>query len=256
MSPADNLNDPFESALRFNDKELFRGFLKRENFSKDFRMHYNCEISQKEINDIINNHDPELCFQQICQGKNIDRDFSLGKDKREEILKSFIETRKKEVRICSFSERNDSILMWSHYADEHKGISIEYDFKDNEEVCKYIEPIYYTDQLFDFTPYFGKPNNIQAIRISAISKVKDWQYEKEWRLIFLLIKENPINGHYKISNPVAIYLGARYNKNTLNNKEILIEIFEFAKNLNIPIYKMGIHKSQYKIVPIQLNDIK
>ncbi|MDD3772392.1 MAG: DUF2971 domain-containing protein, partial [Weeksellaceae bacterium] len=33
----------------------------------------------------------------------------------------------KEFGICCFSKTNNNIHMWSHYADSHKGICIEYD---------------------------------------------------------------------------------------------------------------------------------
>lgn len=33
----------------------------------------------------------------------------------------------KEFGICCFSKSNDNIHMWSHYADSHKGICVEYD---------------------------------------------------------------------------------------------------------------------------------
>ncbi len=33
---------------------------------------------------------------------------------------------KDSLRICCFSEQPDSILMWSHYAQDHKGFCVEY----------------------------------------------------------------------------------------------------------------------------------
>mgnify|MGYP002227506002 FL=1 len=34
------------------------------------------------------------------------------------------------VLVGCFSERNDSLLMWSHYADEHRGLCIGYNLHD------------------------------------------------------------------------------------------------------------------------------
>ena len=38
--------------------------------------------------------------------------------------------------ITAFSENNKSLLMWSHYADSHKGICVEYSFDDLESCQK------------------------------------------------------------------------------------------------------------------------
>lgn len=44
----------------------------------------------------------------------------------------------KSFGVVSFSKRNDSILMWSHYADSHKGFCIGFhtkiEFRDAKEV--------------------------------------------------------------------------------------------------------------------------
>lgn len=45
----------------------------------------------------------------------------------------------KEVRIRSFAHKKEieNILLWSHYADKHKGIAIEYEI-DTDELIKKI----------------------------------------------------------------------------------------------------------------------
>jgi hypothetical protein len=97
------------------------------------------------------------------------------------------------IKVCSFSERQDSIIMWSHYADEHRGFCIEYDMQTialDDLRRRMLFPMIYTDKLFDATKYFeaamtdaGKFNNIFPI-LSAIYKSSEWAYEKEWRLVF------------------------------------------------------------------------
>ena len=43
--------------------------------------------------------------------------------------------------VLSLSEKWDCPLMWSHYADEHRGLCIEYDMTENE--CKNLQPVDY-----------------------------------------------------------------------------------------------------------------
>ncbi|HWZ21683.1 MAG TPA: DUF2971 domain-containing protein, partial [Cytophagaceae bacterium] len=179
--------------------------------------------------------------------KNISRDFSSSKSTREEHFRKFKEDNKERIRLCSFSERNDSLLMWSHYADSHKGITLEYDVSKNDKIGAYLEPVYYTNKMFDITPFFGKSKDMLPVKMAAITKAEDWQYEKEWRLTFPIFDGNP-NGFYKIGNPVAIYLGARFEENLLQHKETLLKI---ARKENIPIYKMDMHNSEFRIIQIK-----
>lgn len=36
---------------------------------------------------------------------------------------------RKKVKLCSFSAVNDSLLMWGHYSDNHRGFCLEYDIE-------------------------------------------------------------------------------------------------------------------------------
>lgn len=72
-----------------------------------------------------------------------------------------------------FSEKNDSMLMWSHYARNHSGICLEFEFVD--ELISNTKQIDYVDENFDL-------KNLTPEKAILI-KHKDWSYEKEWRYI-------------------------------------------------------------------------
>lgn len=62
----------------------------------------------------------------------------------------------KEFGICCFSETNNNIHMWSHYADSHKGICIEYDSSEFNDYfsqllkCRcYLKPVDYKVKLIN-----------------------------------------------------------------------------------------------------------
>ena len=53
----------------------------------------------------------------------------------EEGLKQYEQDQKSDIMqdtvlVGCFSERNDSLLMWSHYADEHRGLCFGYNLCD------------------------------------------------------------------------------------------------------------------------------
>jgi len=85
------------------------------------------------------------------------------------------------VGVLSLSTRNDSILMWSHYAGEHKGFCLEFsDMADNEHGQRAIQVKYSKD-----FPVFSSIEVINGTfgRELFLTKYDDWSYENEWRII-------------------------------------------------------------------------
>jgi hypothetical protein len=75
-------------------------------------------------------------------------------------------------RVCSFSKEMHEILLWTHYADNQKGVAIEF------IPSKQLRPVDYEDSLF--THEHGKRNpEYKALTI----KLKKWVYEGEYRYI-------------------------------------------------------------------------
>lgn len=50
------------------------------------------------------------------------------------------------VLVGCFSERNDSLLMWSHYADEHRGLCMGYNLHDLIKTYNCF-PVIYSDEM-------------------------------------------------------------------------------------------------------------
>ena len=81
---------------------------------------------------------------------------------------------------CCFSERRDSLLMWAHYADSHKGICLQF---------KYDSAKLPAGSLFKKMHYSTHYPKLDAARIVELeqtlllTKSTDWMYEKEWRFV-------------------------------------------------------------------------
>ena len=132
------------------------------------------------------------------------------------------ETSKRYSSIACFSESIESVLMWSHYADSHKGFALEYDFRPTlEQPIKNVGlfPVVYSEERFDISDYIAwaflqilgiqaKMPDIAASIKAALWKSDIWAYEKEWRMIDStprdITDEKASAIHYK---PVAIYYG-------------------------------------------------
>ncbi|NRF32985.1 DUF2971 domain-containing protein [Vibrio coralliilyticus] len=93
-----------------------------------------------------------------------------------------------DIGVVSLSEINDHILMWSHYAEQHKGFCIEYDrnpsnlLGDNNTL-----PVRYTNRLpvFSLQSIVSSDlnNRKEYMRSLVLSKAQEWSYENEWRFI-------------------------------------------------------------------------
>lgn len=95
---------------------------------------------------------------------------------------------------CCFCQRNDSILLWSHYADEHRGICLAFEFETNGLRTANFEDIEDREYLLFREVNYSKhrPQLLmntdtssvvpyEVIDASVFTKSLDWSYEQEWR---------------------------------------------------------------------------
>jgi len=109
-----------------------------------------------------------------------------------------------EIGVACFSARLDSILMWSHYADRHIGLCLEFDtnyppFSDPEKLHRLIYSNSYPRLLLIAT---FQSSNMPFDPL--VTKSKDWEYEEEWR--FITDKGNWLL-EYEPKALTAIYFG-------------------------------------------------
>ena len=84
---------------------------------------------------------------------------SLAPHHQREMIEKIGQRYKKGLKVCSFTEVNDSIIMWSHYGDQHRGFCIEYDFAlpaPGNLSSRLLFPVNYSSALFDATKYYTR----------------------------------------------------------------------------------------------------
>ena len=87
-------------------------------------------------------------------------------------------------RLLCFSERWDSPVQWGHYANNHKGLVLQFNIDDSlvEEVrYKKNRPQLKIDKLFAES----NENTAKLIKRIMTTKYIDWSYEEEWRMILM-----------------------------------------------------------------------
>ncbi len=170
--------------------------------------------------------------------------------KNDQKIYSFIKETFDKIRICSlvdpdinnnifnniFRKKNgyDNPLMWSHYADSHKGICIQYkitpsNLLDNKDKIVRLLDIDYCKSL----PLNG---NISFVD-SLIVKSNYWKYEKETRLI--MYSRNVVDKYYQLSNfeVESVYMGVRIDSEKRNFLKHML------KNSSIKLYQMTFSKN-------------
>lgn len=133
------------------------------------------------------------------------------------------------ARVFCVSENHDNVVMWSHYADEHRGVVFKLGCIDKiNNTLLVAREVSYTDAFLMFPSadqYVKHLTGEQPIDLGLLSlniafmKHIDWSYEKEWRVYKPLGHEPPGDG-YTIypENPrifEAVYLGCRMEEEEL-----------------------------------------
>lgn len=106
------------------------------------------------------------------------------------------ETDFNQVGVISFTENYNNLLMWSHYANEHKGVVIEFDYHKLQSYLNYklsthnsIERVYYNRERYS-------PLECQVcIKDVLLTKSDDWIYEKEHRVLSSILHVDSVKAN-------------------------------------------------------------
>lgn len=153
-------------------------------------------------------------------------------------------------RVCCFSEINDNILMWSHYADGHQGICLCFKAKKYlNGKSEYTMPIYepntgqraaylgefkkvcydHNDDLCVLNALDNQNKNSKVAEDQIYKKLYFWEYEHEYRMI---LPESHINKNeifeYDKESLVGVIFGLRIDK-----KDIIRVYNAVKENYNI-----------------------
>lgn len=96
---------------------------------------------------------------------------------------SYSEILKRErenFRLSCFSEKDNEVLMWSHYANKHHGICIGFDFPHKYENKFILCHVKYLDKII---PIDGNADMLRVILYWLTTKSIRWEYENEIRAI-------------------------------------------------------------------------
>lgn len=180
----DDFNDPFDCKT---------GIDIRRATTKDWKTHVRYE-NQYRINSGEKSWTAEQIKRRVYQYKHCESMQNKVREGWENTYKAEI----KKFGVLCLSEKNNDILMWSHYSDKHQGVCLGFDYTD--DIMKKIQTRV-TSFIRDYVRYckhfvtlneFNDPQRFfQGLTISKDQaafllfmsrKSEQWTYENEWRL--------------------------------------------------------------------------
>ena len=268
LSHPKDFNDPFEEAYDIKIKpitndQFIEEFIKQKDSKKQFKESdiqklINDKFSKEDFRHFMENHFDY--FYRVPKMKNRDKesffkDFDRDFEKEREYIKGYFLVLKEsltrhlvksldkfnneinDVGVSCFSEEINNILMWSHYADKHKGFCIE--FNKSYRPFSMAETILYGTNMPEYD--FFSDDDIKHKQFFYY-KSDHWKYEKELRIV--TDKSNaPVP--YKKESLKAIYFGLRADKTDM---DIICTIAK-ANNPNVKFYKMEKKHSSFELEP-------
>ncbi|MDD4156265.1 MAG: DUF2971 domain-containing protein [Candidatus Cloacimonetes bacterium] len=283
-----NYNDPFDSVIDFDDADIEKsisivveyyliqeflkllnnknikvGFLTKLIMKWDrFGINLNLKISKK------NKYYASIPGAQTLTKFVVRYAAQKGENSFEELKEKFtneiirkVKDARNNALISCFSKRYDSILMWSHYGDKHKGICIEFDrpekdfldVKYSKNRCKFdlgdttrrVLGYMLSNEEVDV----NDKGLIRCISKPFIVKSLDWKYEEEVRCILSPNSEGVSTleelSLYKMPTNISkIYMGCKVD----NNSEEYKKLISLANSKNVAISELKTSDNLFSVI--------
>ncbi len=166
----------------------------------------------------------------------------MDKERREIVLntKNFLG---KEVGVICFSKNWDMPIMWSHYADSHRGACLGFDIEDT-----LLKKMHYSE-----SPYKSPPSRLPTEDAATIVermlslKHKPWAYECEYRLFINIDKSEGGESYKEFDDyvvPREFYFGVECEDVLVDETKYFIQ----RHSPGIKSYKTKLSDSAFKIV--------
>lgn len=225
FSPPSKINDPFDCHVKFDNSGTKREWKKKfERLMKDRLPGVNYQT--RKI----------MAAQWVREGRH----------KR---LENFDDTeRMDEIGIFSMAEHPDNLLMWAHYASDHKGVCLQYSAKSDCDVFGKAVPITYS-AVYPQHRYVEV--EVRDVILDYLeTKSEHWSYEKEWRLFGH--PKGHFSGPGEHSIPSALLVGIIFGCQV--EEAFKNEVLEMAKNRTgqVQLYQAVMKDRQYGLDVIEV----
>lgn len=143
--------------------------------------------------------------------------------------------------ILSFSELPGQLLMWSHYAENHRGVCLQFRNTVIVDGATAPAPVRYQQEYPNIVVRGSEHTHDELLTPVALTKSSCWDYEREWRLVSLIKGSRRVT--YRPESLTGIILGARMRK---DDKERVIAWVKQSGD-DIALYGSSLRDTEYSL---------
>ncbi|WP_419773998.1 DUF2971 domain-containing protein [Halarcobacter sp.] len=254
-------NDPFECKLTIDNMasdEDIQNFHK-ENFEKLLKEEYD---KNNAINSVLS-YEQFLLLSETKKESILDslKEINSSECFIQQLRNKFEEILNYEWGILSLTTSKDNLLMWAHYANEHKGFTVEFSEKSNffhkredkKSFFNHLHKVNYSS----YRDY--KDLSKKQFEEVFLTKSIEWEYEEEYRVFKQLSSANEVKNEniYLFNFPKdmikAIYCGCNMDK--VHKEKILNIISNDIELSHVKLYYGEISTKYYKINFNEINKV-
>jgi hypothetical protein len=220
------------STLRFSNPKLFNDPFDTKNKIKFV-------ATTDELYDFVKSRDSRADVTYIEANKKI----ILDSAKR--VFNNSFDELYRKLGVACFTTNNNNLLMWAHYAEQHKGGVIEFD-DTTDCLANHIIPIKYSK---DMPSMNIKDLNDEdeaskkALTHTIYTKGDDWRYENELRVdIKSLTNSSYKDCPYDKTNIISVYVGCQMSADNIKEIVALVKKYPCAK-----IYQSVLKEDAYNL---------
>lgn len=225
-----NFNDPFDC--------LF-------HIAPDYIGNSEALRSQDEINGV-----KRSAARRVQESQRVTNIFKMDKNKLTNLQR---EIRNERAYICCLNQNPLNILMWSHYAQQHKGFLIEFRFKKFPEFPTLKNDLIFIPMPITYSKEFPslkkKDRKTNAIADKGfLTKSLEWSYEKEWRIIRYGLEGVPEIQQYPRAVVLSsIIAGIQVDPKVKNKWEEALKMVSIELGREIQLFDAEIIENRYQL---------
>lgn len=138
----------------------------------------------------------------------------------------------------------NSLRMWGHYANSHRGFIVEYDLGKIDQIsgCA-LFPVFYSKTYQSPQIPWSRSQFSKYALDTVFRKAIEWRYEREWRWMEYSEEHTGQSGILKpFVEPSRIFMGCRVGE------EVRKRLFLLCAKKKIPLYQMTIKLESYGLI--------
>jgi hypothetical protein len=221
-------NDPYDCNLVIDSTNTYDEIF---NHLKDIRVRREDELKKQGL---------DLSDEHIEKTADY---WSKNPDRLEESLKrnQLFEIQNKGM--TCFSKSDKIFLMWSHYADSHKGACLTFDIEKDKD-------FFWLPYIVEYPDTYPKINFVKEKDIHKrykhvlAMKSKDWEYEQEVRIVRDRREQKDFRGNIKFKKEALTEIKFGYKTDNKTIEEIKKEIAILGYG-HVQLFKAELKKNDF-----------